>query len=92
VTTGNEQSEGELRLLAARQSAGGLERDVAHQAERTEHAAPFGLGCERAVAQMIDHLRARDDSFVFLCVVADRGAGTEHDVAGVVRLEAGENA
>ena len=92
VTTGDELREGELRLLAARQSAGVLERNVARQAERTEYAAPFGLGRERAVAQMIDYLRACDDSFVFLCVVADRDAGTEHHIAGVVRLEPGENA
>ena len=92
MTAGNELSEGELRLLAARQGAGVLECDVAHQAERAERAAPFGLGRERAVAQMIDHLRARDNSFVFLRVVADRDAGTEHHIAGVVRLEAGENA
>ena len=41
---------------------------------------------------MIDHLRAHDDPFVFLRVVADRDARTEHHIAGVVRLEAGENA
>jgi hypothetical protein len=49
VTAGNELSEGELRLLAAGEGAGVLERDVASETERAEDAALFGLSGERAV-------------------------------------------